>query len=492
MATGFVPMLLTIATLALLSAAVHLGPSVVVLGAAVCLTSRPGRTGQLVAVLATGIAVTGLAVAFGYALWLGDVVYLLLLLGARLAGLLGPRWAALGRTLLLPVTALFIAPPVRVPGEGPATDAGWALIACLVASLWLALGVRVLREPGPHTGEVVRAATGRWAATGTAATRHSGRLDRAVARLDAVLAREGNDRARAALLDLQVAVESAPERVPAAVARLEEAVPTKERGEAVAEEPEEPPSARARARLAMGSTLGVALALAGGQLLFPTHWPWTVITVITVSLSARSRGEVLVRSGQRLLGALGAAAIVSPLAGLLAPYPAAVLATMLAVLGAGWYLRDVSRVWWTAAMTATLALIATLVTPAASPWALLGDRLAAIAVGGACAILPALVLAPRSRDLLRRRAGTCLRRLRACLDEPSVAALRRFELALAELAQAGRPLRILRRRAPQLGWHASLAGAAPQLRAAIAAGEPPPPAVRRLLRDLAGEVRTRA
>jgi hypothetical protein len=314
-------------------------------------------------------------------------------------------------------------------------------------------------------------------------SRRRARLDAAVTRLDDVLARRGNAGARSALLALQVAPAD-----PAALARLRVAV-LAEPGEPEPAEPDEGPRARTRAKMALASGLSVTLALVSGQLLFGAHWPWTVITVIAVSLSARSRGEVLVRSGQRLLGALAAAALVSPLAAVLAPYPGAVILALLTILAFGWYLRDASRIWWAAAMTATLALLAALADPGASPWLLLGTRLAAIGVGGVCAIGPALALAPRSRDVLRRRVGRCLRRLRACVDDPTVATLRHFDAALAELDDAGRPLRVLRRRAPELGWYTSLADAAPDLRTSVAAGEPAPPTIRRLLRDVADEVR---
>src|SRR5204862_6558251 len=62
--------------------------------------------------------------------------------------------------------------------------------------------------------------------------------------------------------------------------------------------------ARVAARRANQSALGLALAFAAGQLLFPSHWAWTVVTAFTVSVGARSRGEVLVKSVERFAGAL--------------------------------------------------------------------------------------------------------------------------------------------------------------------------------------------
>jgi hypothetical protein len=166
---GFLPLLFTVATLAPLAAAHTLGVGFVVLGAAICLTGGTRRSvrpapastpaAQTVRVVAAAAGVTVLALAFAYALWLGNLVYLAALLGSRLASRLGPRWAQFGRALLLPLTALFIAPPLRVPGAALA-HVGWALAASLIACLWLIVVPLVLREPRPREGEVVRALAG--------------------------------------------------------------------------------------------------------------------------------------------------------------------------------------------------------------------------------------------------------------------------------------------------------------------------------------------
>ncbi|HEY7223981.1 MAG TPA: FUSC family protein [Micromonosporaceae bacterium] len=421
-ALGVTPLLLTVLSLMPLAAAYHLGAGVVVLGAAVCLAAgSPRRAGagdrtavgrtvsgwrglaaqHAGSVLATTLGVGALAVIFSYSLWLGDAIYVAVLIASRLVGRFGPRWAALGRVILLPLTALFLAPPIRVAGHSPLAGLGWALLACLVASVWLVAVRQLLVRP----------------------------------------------------------VAGEPEPV----------------------DPAEAPSTRARTRLALASTIAVTAGLLVGQVLFPEHWPWAVITVITVSLSSRSRGEVLLRSGSRLLGALIATALASPAAALLAPHPAATVVTILVVLALGWGVRERSRVVWTAALTASLAFLATL-GGATGTWSLLGLRLLAIAVGGVCAIGPALLLAPHTRDVLRKRTAICLRRLRACLDEPTPVALRRFETALAELRDAEAPLRVARRLArlnrPELAWYASLAAALPELRALAgaaphtSAGEP--------------------
>jgi hypothetical protein len=371
-----------------------------------------------------------------------------------------------------------------------------------VAGVWIVAVPLVLPEPVARHTEVARAAR----ALATGGRGHARRLTVSVAALDTALTRNGNADARAALLRVQVAAESAAagsataDDVASATRELAELIASGSSRPRSAQrsedlpvmrpvDPADTPSTRARTRLALASALGVVLALIGGQLLFPEHWPWTVITVIAVSLAATSRGEVLVRSGQRLLGALVATAVISPLAGALAPHKAATALAILVVIALGFYLRDYSRVWWTAALTSMLALAAALTGPGGDPLRLLGIRLLAICLGGACAIVPALLLAPAARSVLRKRTAVCLRRFGDCLDEPSVPAERRFDAALADLATAERTVRLLRPWAPERSWYARLVHASPELRASVATGEPAPPGLRRLLRDVATEVR---
>src|SRR5690242_6516387 len=120
----------------------------------------------------------------------------------------------------------------------------------------------------------------------------------------------------------------------------------------------------------------MALAFIVGQSVFPDHWPWTAITVITVSLAARSRGEVVLRSGQRLAGAAGATVVATPLVAVLAHRPGLSTAAILFVLAAGMYLRERSYVYWAIAITATLAYLYGLLGQGGG-LSLLGERLLA-------------------------------------------------------------------------------------------------------------------
>ncbi len=507
-AVGYLPVLATVATLGPLTGLGHAGIGVVVLGVAVCLSlrrragqagrgHRPARRGAFLGevvsrVLLATIGVGVLGAAFAISLAAGDALFLVILFGSRFIGRYGPRWAALGRSLLLPLTALFIAPPVGV-GHNPLLSLAWAAGACLVASVWSTLIPAILPPPGPSLHPVRRAV--RRVLRGSDGT--AGGLPTAALALDGKL---GDDRAaRQALARLEYTVDclrpGRAERsdVDSALAELAEAVAAHRPGP-VAPAPVDPrdaPSSRARTRLALQSTLALTLAFVVGQTVFPEHWPWTAITVITVSLAARSRGEVLVRSGQRLLGAALATAVATPVASAVAGNRPLVVAIILTILGVGSYLRERSYVWWAMAVTSSLAFLYGLLGQTGGT-TLLRERLLAIGLGALCAIGPALWLAPRSSDLVRKRTATVLRRLREALDEPDVAAVRRLDLAVVDLRTAAAPLLLVRqvRRGPEVGWVETLSTVGPPLRTLLVEPEPGTTGqLRRVLGQVGTEVR---
>jgi Fusaric acid resistance protein-like len=511
-AVGYLPILATVATLAPLSGLVNAGVGPVVLGVAVCLSLRrsAGEHARLSTVagrvLAATIGVGLLGAAFSVSLVAGDIVFLCGLLFSRLAGHYGPRWSALGRSMLLPLTALFIAPPVSVGQHRPLWSLGVAAAACLVATGWTALIGRLLPRPGPGLYAVRRAtrrAVRRPLAAGSSRADGRGRaLTTAALVLDGKLV--GDEPARRSLAHLEYTVDrfrsgQAPESdVDVALAGLGRAVADHHPDPAHQEPPAAAaaPSSSARTRLAWQSTIAVALAFILGQALFPQHWPWAAVTVIAVSLAARSSGDVLLRSAQRLGGAALATVVATPVASALAHQRPALVAVILVILGVGTYLRERSYVWWAMAVTASLALLYGLLGQTGDT-SLLWQRLLAICLGAACAIGPALLLAPKTSALVRRRTATCLTQLRVALDgDPmDVAAVRGFDAALAELRTGAAPLLAIRRfrSGAEVGWLEMLTDCAPGLRMLVI--EPDRATWKRLRRTLgsvAAEVRARS
>jgi hypothetical protein len=494
----FLPLALTVATMGLIARLAHLDPGVVVLGAAICLTTarRMGAPGgrhhllHLARVPVLTAAVAALGLVFSASLMLGDAFFVLVVLLAGHARRLGPRAAAVGRAAMLPLIALFIA-PIRL-GDRPGATLGWAVLACLVATGWTVGVALVVPAPRLSAREVIRpvrrlAMSGRQGVIGTtsrkmspqrgAMTTTSGKLRRDLRRLhaaalalDAALPADAEP-ARRALCAVGYRADRVldgldpPTRLDDAIAALEAAMPTDrarrrsaEAGQPPADPAEATRLARVAGRRANQSALGLALAFAAGQLLFPAHWSWTVVTAFTVSVGAGSRGEVLVKSVERFAGALAGTTAATLAAGALTGHPGLAVAVILCLLAAGLYLREISYAWWAFCFTGVLAVLYGLVDRSSGP-DLLGIRLIESVIGAVCAVVPAAVLRPiRTRDVVRKRIGDCLRLIRAALDADAsdVGTARGIEFAIEEVRRAARPLLVTRRvryrRSPPGAW----------------------------------------
>ncbi|HEV7657105.1 MAG TPA: FUSC family protein [Mycobacteriales bacterium] len=466
---AFVPLAGTVGTLAALNAVGFGEPGLLVLGGALCLTQarHAHRRSALPAALArlplVVLATAGLGLVFAHSTVAADLLYLVVFAGARMAWRLGPAWATVGRALLLPLVALFIAPQVEL-ARRPLVGIIQVAVACVVATLWTTLVPRLWPENPPSVAPLATAA------------RHAARRPRAVRAVHAAgLALDGRlppdaTEARLAVLAVEHAAEQGRD-VEEPLTEARAALATLPPYEPVQEvQPDSAVRAQVRTRLSLQGTTAVALAFLVGQQLFGHHWPWTVITVLTVSLRATSRGEVAVTATERLLGALAGTVVATAVGAVAMPAPLPGTVLILAVLGAGIALRPYGYAWWAAAMTASLSLLYGLL---GEPFGLhlLGERLLAILVGGACAVLPAALLAPvKTRAAVRRRVGATLRLLGAGLREgPTVQNTRAADRALDLLRLRSRPLRLTARLRPTAEdrWARTLLGCGPALHTAL-------------------------
>jgi hypothetical protein len=226
-------------------------------------------------------------------------------------------------------------------------------------------------------------------------------------------------------------------------------------------------AARVHVRRGARSAVSLALAFVLGQTLFPDHWPWAVVAAFTIGVSARTRGDVLLKGAQRIVGGLigtaGATLLSVPVAG----RDGVAILLILVFLAAGLFLREYNYLWWAMAITAVLALLYGLQGEIGGA-ALLRERLLAGLLGAACAIGPALVLAPvRTHALLLKRAGAALRSVRAALESRDAADARRAEHDIHALREAAKPLLVIRpvHRRPEVEWVTALIEALPDLRA---------------------------
>ncbi|NJP48183.1 FUSC family protein, partial [Actinacidiphila epipremni] len=216
--------------------------------------------------------------------------------------------------------------------------------------------------------------------------------------------------------------------------------------------PEAPRAARSarkgpqpQTRLTAQLAAAMGAAFAAGHLLFPHHWTWTVITAFVVCSAARSRGDVVHRSGLRIGGAFAGAVTGTLAAHLVAGSPPLGVAVIFCYLFVGLWLRDVNYAVWAFCVTSLLAVMYSL-NGEHDTAALLLQRPEGILLGSACGILAAYFVLPlRTETVMRGRAARALQvvqDLLAALREPTPdpAALRELaraaDLAAGDLATA--------------------------------------------------------
>jgi uncharacterized membrane protein YccC len=204
-------------------------------------------------------------------------------------------------------------------------------------------------------------------------------------------------------------------------------------------------------RVALHASVALALAFAIAQHFF-VHWAWAVVSVLAISGGLASRGAVLVRGAERLVGALAGTVAATLLADAVGADARLAVAVILLLLVTGVVLRTVSYAYWAFCVTALLALLYGLYGERGTQ--LLGERLAQNVIGALCVLVPACLLLPiPTSAVVRARAAAALGALGVLSDAIESGAPRERLLALEREAQArthelhaaSQPLRIARR-----------------------------------------------
>ena len=252
-------------------------------------------------------------------------------------------------------------------------------------------------------------------------------LDGALAALDAVLRDEPDEAELAALLSAvsavarDVDVTTPTGRAVFATARAVRAHSGIHRvtGEAAAasdrEEPEPPedttddaPGLHPATRAAIQVAVATALATGVGELISPSRWYWAVLAAFVVFNGTTSRGQILSRAWQRVLGTLGgvvAGVLLAALVGRNAPLQ---LGLIVVCVFAAFYLVQVSSALMVFFITVLLAML----------YGLLGTfsvqvlelRIYETAAGAAVGIAAAFLVLPTGTR------STVEEKLRDCLD----------------------------------------------------------------------------
>jgi hypothetical protein len=156
---------------------------------------------------------------------------------------------------------------------------------------------------------------------------------------------------------------------------------------------ESPPALRLSTRQALQAGVAVALSIVVGELVSPTRWYWATVAAFVVFAGTNSRGDVLSRGWQRILGTVGGVAAGMALAVVLGGRSIPTVAVLVACLFLALYLVRISQALMAFWITAVLALMYGLIGQFSLETLTL--RIEETAVGAAMGMLAAFLVLPR-------------------------------------------------------------------------------------------------
>ena len=156
---------------------------------------------------------------------------------------------------------------------------------------------------------------------------------------------------------------------------------------------ESPPALRLSTRQALQAGVAVALSIVVGELVSPTRWYWATVAAFVVFAGTNSRGDVLSRGWQRVLGTVGGVAAGMALAVVLGGRSIPTVAALVACLFLALYLVRISQALMAFWITAVLALMYGLIGQFSLETLTL--RIEETAVGAAMGMLAAFLVLPR-------------------------------------------------------------------------------------------------
>jgi uncharacterized membrane protein YccC len=158
------------------------------------------------------------------------------------------------------------------------------------------------------------------------------------------------------------------------------------------------PGLRLATRQAIQVSVATSLAIVGGELISPARWYWAVIAAFVVFAGTTSRGDLLNRGLQRVVGTIGGVFAGVGLAAWVGEARLAALVLMFGCVFFAMYLVRVSQALMAFWITAVLALLYGLIGQFSTHTLLL--RVEETAVGATLGILAGyLILPKRTRDV---------------------------------------------------------------------------------------------
>lgn len=171
----------------------------------------------------------------------------------------------------------------------------------------------------------------------------------------------------------------------------------------------------ASTRMAVQTTLALAIALTAGHLLFGAHWQWCAISVMVVNMGAAGRGDLALKGIERGLGAMAGTIVATALPEVVQPHGTAAIATIFVLLALASGLRQYSYAVYACCVTTVLSVLYGYFGESAQD--LLPIRLGALSLGAAIAVTIGWFLLPvRARDVVRARLASALAALSAVLE----------------------------------------------------------------------------
>lgn len=224
----------------------------------------------------------------------------------------------------------------------------------------------------------------------------------------------------------------------------------------------------ASTRMAVQMAVALAVAFTVGFVFFPERWAWVVLTAYIVGSGNRGRGDVLYKSGLRILGAAAGTVGALLFSQHIGAHNAATVVLILAAVFVAVWLRPLGYAWWALFVTLALALLQGFA--GTQTQLILWPRLEEIVIGAATGVVAAwFVLPVRSTDVVRRRLADALLALSESFDSRSTDAFEASVVQLQQLAPAFRARRMLWRRGVQpAAWIDEVAAFVPILPAVAA------------------------
>lgn len=156
---------------------------------------------------------------------------------------------------------------------------------------------------------------------------------------------------------------------------------------------EPPPALRLSTRQALQAGVAVALSIVVGELVSPTRWYWATVAAFVVFAGTNSRGDVLSRGWQRVLGTVGGVAAGMALAVVLGGRSIPTVAALVGCLFLALYLVRISQALMAFWITAVLALMYGLIGQFSLETLTL--RIEETALGAVMGMLAAFLVLPR-------------------------------------------------------------------------------------------------